>query len=103
MKTKTANVTHSAEVTTLTLPIIHLGGTSARTLTDDYCHALRAILDARTVLSNVEFNARDYDCSPNPGAWLEARQQHHARLMSLDVIAAELEVIAQHTSEFVRA
>jgi hypothetical protein len=41
-------------------PTIHLGGTTAPQLLDDYGKAYEALLAAREAFDKIEFNSRDY-------------------------------------------
>lgn len=55
----------------MTLPTIHLNGTSAKELTEGYSNARLAMERAITALAKVEFNARDYYVKA--GAWPTAQ------------------------------
>jgi hypothetical protein len=84
----------------LTLPTITLHGTHPRSLVDDYCTAMSAIIAAEAVLrEKAHPNARDY-----PGDTLVAAQaEHAARLLCLQGIRAELKTLATFASDHPRA
>jgi hypothetical protein len=53
-------------------PTIHLGGTTAPQLLDDYGKAYDAIVAAREAFEKIEFNSRDYLPYGNNGPWQAA-------------------------------
>jgi len=60
--------------TTLTLPTVHLNGTSRKRLTDDYQAAYEKLIEFRDSFRSIEFNARDYYVQSNI-AFSEARTE----------------------------
>ncbi len=81
------------------LPIIHLNGTSAEDLREGYLTAATAIGDAIDAIGKIEFNARDYYCSPEPGAWEKARKEFIDRINRLADVRLELTQIAMHCQQ----
>jgi len=80
----------------MTLPLIHLNGTSKETLAEGYDNAackLREFIDA---WEGVEFNARDY-YPQGPEAWNEAlakREEMNAKIVEvLEYLTDHREVI----------
>lgn len=65
----------------ITLPIVHLNGTSARDLTEGYWHAAVAVSDALAAIGKIEFNARDY--YPVEGLWDAALKERGAQVLAL--------------------
>ena len=73
-----------------TLPTIHLNGTGARSLADEY-HAFYLSMDkAAEALQNATCNARDF-YPQGPGAYERARMEREVVFSKL----AELQVYAQ--------
>jgi hypothetical protein len=58
-------------MTDVTLPTIHLNGTSRQTLTDGYFAAHQRLCEAIAAFQTIEFNARDYYVA-GPDAWSAA-------------------------------
>lgn len=79
----------------LTLPTIHLNGTSKQELFDVYFEALDAIAAARVALTKAAPNGRDYYVQ-GPLAINQAMSQHAGRLQLLETIYDELHAIAEH-------
>jgi hypothetical protein len=77
------------------LPTIHLNGTSAASLTEDYAQARRAVQDAMNALQRVDFNNRDY-YPQGQLAWLDAVRQRQDLLNQLANVCAELMAIEIH-------
>lgn len=65
------------------LPILHLNGTSPQCLFDGYLAAYHATSDAIDTAQKIEFNARDYYCHPEPGAWQAAREEFSKQLKAM--------------------
>jgi len=80
------------------LPTIHLNGTSADTLLDEYWAALDALQKAIEVLQDAAPNARDY-YPQGDGAFHEAAREHKARLAALHGVLAEVRDLANHVQE----
>lgn len=79
----------------LTLPTIHLNGTSKAELFETIFTALDAIAEARIALEATAPNGRDY----YPQGDLAIRQaiaEHRTRLVLLETIYDELHAIAEH-------
>ena len=72
----------------LTLPTIHLNGTSRATLTEGYLAASRALSDAIRAFDAIEFNCRDYYVQP-ADAWARATTQR-------DVMRSHLRSVQQY-------
>lgn len=79
----------------LTLPTIHINGTSKQELFDLYFEALDAIATARVALNKASPNGRDYYVQ-GPLALRQAQSQHADRLQRLETIYDELHAIAEH-------
>jgi len=72
----------------MTLPTIHLNGTSAKELTEGYHAARIAMEKAITALAKVEFNARDYYV--RQGAWSAAQLDREEMFTQMRCITNEL-------------
>lgn len=79
----------------LTLPTIHLNGTSKQELFDTYFEALDAIAVARVALTKAAPNGRDYYVQ-GPLALRQAQAEHACRLQRLETIYDELHALAEH-------
>jgi hypothetical protein len=76
------------------LPLIHLNGTSKKSLLEDIEEAYSALNAALSKLAQTGPNGRDY--YPLPGNAFEvARQEHMARLGKLFEVKKELEELAE--------
>ena len=84
------------------LPTIHLNGSSAQSLTEDYSHARRAVQDAMTALKAVDFNARDYYVHSNPAAWMLAVLQREEIYQHLSDAFNALHEHEIHCSQFIK-
>jgi hypothetical protein len=58
----------------LTLPTVHLNGTSRTMLAEGYGNAYRKLQEAILAFGAIKHNARDY--VQGPGAWPQAAEQH---------------------------
>ena len=87
--------------TTTILPTIHLNGSSAQCLTDDYSHARRAVQEASIALMSVDFNSRDYYVQ-GPNAWTEAVKQRHDLYQHLSEVFDALHEHELHCSQFIK-
>lgn len=83
------------------LPTIHLNGTSAKSLTEDYTQARRAIQEAMNALQAVDFNARDYYVQ-GPAAWTAAVQQRHDVYEHLSAAFNAMHEHETHCSQFIK-
>jgi len=81
----------------ITLPTIHLNGTSPSTLLRDYADAGFAINAAVERLLKVEFHSRDY--YPVPGSWDRACDERRKILQGLREAQRYCEAHVQHASE----
>lgn len=79
------------------LPIIHMNGTGAKTLLEDYRNAMDAVQNAAETIGTIEFNARDY--YPVDGLWEKALAERRAMRESLQGIHENLQAIAIHCME----
>jgi len=79
----------------MTLPTIHLGGSSPWALNDDYVFALTAVRDARDAIRRIDFNARDYYVQ-GAGAWEAAVAERQAQMQALDGLIHYLEEHLTH-------
>lgn len=86
----------------MTLPIVNMNGTSAKDLFDGYWAAMDAVRDASAALGTVEFNARDYYCSPDPEAWSKAKDERQAMFAALEKVRSELQEIALHCMGYLK-
>jgi hypothetical protein len=77
----------------VSIPTIHLNGTSGMQLLDDHLAAVEALRDAWKALAAAAPNGRDY-YPQGPGAFSTAIDQHADRLSRLDKIKKEIEEIA---------
>ena len=75
---------------TVTLPVIHINGTSAKTLKDEILVAADAIREARKALENMTVHSRDHYVKHDKQSFEFARNEHIARLKALDTIREEL-------------
>ena len=83
------------------LPTIHSNGSSAKSLTEDYSHARRAVGEAMTALKAVDFNARDYYVQ-GPTAWTQAVSQRHDIYQHLSDAFNALHEHEMHCSQFIK-
>ena len=87
--------------TSVILPTIHINGTSAKSLTEDYAQARRAVQEAVNALRAVDFNARDYYVQ-GPGAWTAAVQQREDVYQHLSAAFNALHEHETHCSQFIK-
>lgn len=84
-------------MSTLTLPTVHLNGTSRNSLLDDYIAAMDAIRLAMKALQSAAPNARDYYVQAGD-TFCMAQNQHFIRLARLRETLDELNAIAEHVA-----
>ena len=84
--------------TNMTLPTIHINGTSPEMLVEGYLEARRAVEAAKDAINKIEFNARDY-YTQGGRAWDEAVKEHRARLNALQQVSEELLELAAHCQD----
>ena len=80
------------------LPTIHMNGTPRSRLLDEACDITRALRAARDEMQSKGPNARDY-YPQGDSAFEVARDEHVARLNSIDALIKEYEKIAEHISD----
>lgn len=85
----------SKALKTMTLPTIHLNGTSANDLAEGYRLALNAIDDACQALAGSGPNGRDY-YPQGAGALEKALDEHSERLAALEKVKQEVLELARH-------
>jgi hypothetical protein len=78
----------------MTVPTIHLNGTSKARLIDALCNASDALNAAYAALRETAPNGRDY-YPQGPAALPAATNEHLDRLRRLDAIKAEIDALAQ--------
>ena len=78
----------------LSVPTVHLNGTSKQELLDQLKNAFRAVREAEAIVRKAYPHGRDYYVQTDTGGIEEAMRQHGRRLVSLNNIANELEAIA---------
>ena len=82
----------------MTLPTIHLGGSSGRLLFAEYLRTLDAAREAREAMGRIDFNARDYYVQ-GAGAWEKAMEERYAQMAGLDALIEYLEKHLIHIDE----
>ena len=78
-------------------PTIHMNGTSAKMLLNDYENVYYAVDAAIESLAKVEFNARDY--YPVDGAWDKAQKQREQQFRNLHDLKVQIQDILISVSE----
>jgi hypothetical protein len=76
----------------MTVPTIHLNGTSKQSLIDGLCDASDALNTAYEALKQTAPNGRDY-YTQGPQALAAATDEHLDRLRRLDAIKAEIDAL----------
>lgn len=89
-------------MTTLTIPSIHMNGTSGDDLMLQNLVAQQAIEDAINHLRRAGPNARDFYVQ-GPDAFVKAQDEHLARLTRLSDVSFEIEQVAMAISEQITA
>lgn len=82
----------------MTLPTIHLNGTSKQSLIDGYCDAYDALNNAYEVLKQTAPNGRDF-YPQGPEAFKAADNEHMARLRKIDEVLKELQTLSMAIDE----
>jgi hypothetical protein len=82
----------------ITLPRVHLNGTSRRELIDQYEMALDAVRAALIAVRNAAPHMRDYYPMGND-AFFRAQREHNIRVSTLLTIERELEQIFTHLED----
>ena len=83
---------------TYTLPTIHLNGTGARSLADEYHAVYQAIDRASDALQAATCNARDFYPQGN-AAWQQAREERAEMFRKLNELQAYAEAWMGRASE----
>lgn len=86
-------------MTKVTLPILHLNGSSPQVLCDQMHNAYRALDDAEQLLAAAAPNERDYYLID--GAFKRAVEEHRARLERIHSTKKEFQVILDHLETYV--
>lgn len=81
-----------------TLPTIHLNGTGASTLSEEYGEAWRALLNARDALAKATCNARDF-YPQGDEAWKDARFERSEALAKFDDVIDYVEAWLAHIND----
>jgi len=80
-------------------PVIHLNGTSARSLLRQYTEARNALRSALDAVSNAAPNARDYYLLGD-AAFPAANKEHVERLRKLETMLHEMEALSVYADEY---
>ncbi|MGA1564273.1 MAG: hypothetical protein ACO35C_06660 [Pontimonas sp.] len=78
-----------------TLPTIHLNGTGATTLLDEYSEAMRALENLRATLADATCNARDF-YPQGDTAWTDARYERAEVMAKISDIEDYLQAWLSH-------
>lgn len=81
------------EVTSVTLPVINLNGSSPKRMIEDILRTRRMVDMAMDALAAVNPHGRDYHTAP-AGQYEKARAEHDARYNALQTVYEDLEKIA---------
>ena len=80
-------------------PTIHLNGSNAASLRDEYLNACHALDDAILAIQKIDVNGRDY-YPQGPDAATTARNEHFARIQSVTKVKDELMELCEHCDRF---
>jgi hypothetical protein len=83
----------------LTMPFVHLNGTSAAVLTLQRETVWNAIYTAKDALCEMAPNNRDYYPYNDPAKWEAAVAQHQRRLRVLNELRDEITAEMEHISD----
>ena len=86
------------DITEPTMPTIHLNGTGADSLQQEYRAARRAITAAADALAAATCNARDF-YPQEPGAWERARAERQEAFRLLQLVSDYAERWELHAAE----
>ena len=86
---------------TLTLPTVHMNGTGARSLTEQYLVAANAVTGAIHDCHESAPNGRDYYTQGGEALPL-AEKEYWDRIDRLESVLEELNVLALHCSQFIK-
>ena len=81
-----------------TLPTIHLNGTGAQALFDEYRAAMKAVRVAAEALTSATCNARDF-YPQGDAAWAQARDERADAFRKLQEVSEYLEAWAEHAAD----
>jgi hypothetical protein len=84
-----------------TLPVIHLNGTGAASLTAEYEAAYRALQNAQSKLAEATCHPRDF-YPLGDQAWVQAREEREIAQKKLHEVAQYLAGWANHCSDYSR-
>lgn len=96
-----ADTTSLLPLSALSVPTIHLNGTSADVLADQLMAAVTAIRDALRKLDDAAPHARDYYLRGN-GAFTKEMQEHLSRVERIQSVNRELSKILEVVSDVAR-
>ena len=82
-------------------PTIHLNGTSASDLVEQYRAAHEAVEAAIKALGNATPNGRDYYPQGNSAIGI-ALDAHRVRIAAMEIVSQEMLELAMHCQEFVK-
>lgn len=82
----------------LTLPSIHLNGTSRSMLSEGYGNAYRKLIEFRDAFNSIEHNARDYYVQGSD-AWHKAVHQRDVQRQRIADLMTYLEAHLLHIGE----
>lgn len=83
----------------MTLPTIHLNGTSSKTLEEDYEKAYRAIHAAMDSFGAIEFNGRDY-YPQGPDAFKAATKARSEMMGKMNDVAQYIVQHLEHIADY---
>ena len=83
----------------VTLPVIHINGTSPEDLLNDNMEVSQALDAALDRIQRMEFNARDY--YPRPGSWDKAVAERRKHIEALRQAQDYFMAVAVHCSDAV--
>lgn len=81
-------------------PTIHLNGTSAKELHDNYAAAAQALLHAMKTLQQTTPHGRDY-YPQGDAALTEAAADHVSRLKRINSVLVEIIQLTQHAQDYI--
>jgi hypothetical protein len=82
-------------------PTVHMNGTSAEDLLEQYRNARSAVLDAIVAVGQTQINGRD-TYPQGVEAVHRATAEHCERIKALQKIADEMIELAEHVMQFVK-
>lgn len=94
-------MSNTTPATVYTLPTIHLNGTGAKSLADEYLAVYRAIGQASDALAAATCNARDF-YPQEPGAWQRARDERTEAFRLLRLVSDYAEQWEAHAADALR-